>query len=282
MGQWVWDANHESRGFVVKGPASGSDIWAAFGALFPLDSPIRWWPSIEGPALDIQWGDLATMTLGPDAQVELPGSPDNVGPLIHVMERLLGDEGCPWDRQQTSQSLLRYLLDESYEAAEALVAHDMDAFQAELGDVLLQVVFHSALLSDTQLQHVATLEVDKLVRRHPHVFGQVRVANAEAVKDQWENLKAEEVHPDSQASWVYPSLVMAKRLGKTGMIPKTPVFQAVLDFMQVYIANDAGTLEDILADAAWAIAEVGRQHHLDAEWALWRRLLSLNLPSGEV
>lgn len=74
-------------------------------------------------------------------------------------------------------------------------------------------------------------------------------------------------------------LVMANRQGKQGQIPQSSAFQSVIDFMQVYIANNPGRLENILADAAWTIAEIGRQHHLDVEWALWRRIASLNRPS---
>lgn len=279
MGQWVWDSNGDSQGFMVRGPLPGEEIWETFGHLFPLDSPIRWWPSVDGPPQTLYWRDVKEVTLGPQSQIELPANPEAGGPLIYVVHRLLSDNGCPWDRQQTSQSLLPYLLDESYEAAEALVADDLDSFQAELGDVLLQVVFHSALLSDAHLDQVVSQEVQKLIRRHPHVFSNAHADNAEAVKDQWEKIKAEERHADAAATWVYPSLVMAKRQGKQGHIPQSDAFQSVLDFIQVYIANNPGTLENILADAAWAIAEIGRQHHLDVEWALWRRIASLNRPS---
>ncbi len=203
-----------------------------------------------------------------------------VGPLVHVVQRLLGEGGCPWDRQQTSQSLLPYLLDESYEAAEALVAHDTEAFQGELGDVLLQIIFQSALLQDTNLSRLVGREVDKLIRRHPHVFGDEMVEHASDVAEQWDRIKDQEVHDEARAEWMYPSLVMAKRESKRGVGPGSLAFQAVRDFMQVYIANASGTLEEILADAAWAIADLGRQHHLDVEWALWRRLVSQSPPEG--
>ncbi len=279
MGQWLWDSMEGSGEFIIKGPRLGAEIWKAFGPLFPMDSPTRWWPAFQSESQQLRWGDVKDLVLDPESSLELPGAPVQVGPLVHVVQRLLGDGGCPWDRQQTSQSLLPYLLDESYEAAEALVAQDFESFQGELGDVLLQIIFQSALLQDAGLSIVVGREVEKLIRRHPHVFGDEVIEQALDVQEQWDRIKDQEKHEESRSSWVYPSLVMAKRESKRGVDPKSAVFQAVRDFMQVYIANTSGTLEEILADAAWAIADVGRQHHLDVEWALWRRLVSQSPPS---
>ncbi len=279
MGQWLWDSLEGSGGFVIKGPQLGTEIWKAFGPLFPKDSPTRWWPAAQSIPEPLRWDEVQELVLDAGSSLELPGSPIQIGPLVHVVERLLGDGGCPWDQQQTSQSLLPYLLDESYEAAEALVARDLDSFQGELGDVLLQIIFQSALLQDVSLSTVVGREVEKLIRRHPHVFGDEVIEHVSDVQEQWDRIKDQEGHEESRASWVYPSLVMAKRESKRGVDPGSPAFQAVRDFMQVYIANASGTLEEILADAAWAIADCGRQHHLDVEWALWRRLVSQSPPS---
>jgi uncharacterized protein YabN with tetrapyrrole methylase and pyrophosphatase domain len=189
------------------------------------------------------------------------------------MQRLLAPEdGCPWDREQTPMSLLRYLLDESYEAAEALVAGDPEAFQDELGDVLFQILFQSALIPSSNFGKIVQFQVEKLVRRHPHVFGGETADTADAVSRRWESLKALDAPRRAQAEWTFPSLVWAKRLSKHGVTPDSPIFQDISQMIQVYISRSQGKLEEILADAAWAVADVGRWHHQDAEWALWMRL----------
>jgi uncharacterized protein YabN with tetrapyrrole methylase and pyrophosphatase domain len=192
------------------------------------------------------------------------------------MERLLGPDGCPWDKQQTPDSLLRYLLDESYEASEALVAGDGDGFVEELGDVLLQVVFQGALLPHADFAAIAEREAQKLIRRHPHVFGEAKAENAEAVRQQWEALKATEPEHGSSATWVYPALVAARRAAKNGVVPESSVYQDVLALLEVYFDRNPGKIEEILADAAWAVADSGRRHHADAEWALWKKVVRLH------
>lgn len=119
--------------------------------------------------------------------------------LVDVQQRLLSPQGCPWDREQTHVSLLRYAVEEVYELAEAVQAGDAGAMREELGDVLLQVVFHAQLAEQSEepqarfsIDDVAGGIVDKLVRRHPHVFGEERAADAASVTAQWEELKAAE------------------------------------------------------------------------------------------
>jgi XTP/dITP diphosphohydrolase len=116
--------------------------------------------------------------------------------LVAVMDRLR--TGCPWDAEQTHASLAPYLLEETYEALEALDSGDPLALRDELGDVLLQVVFHARLAAERTdgtgytIDDVAGAIIAKLTRRHPHVFGDVRVSGAEDVKVNWETIKAAE------------------------------------------------------------------------------------------
>ncbi len=116
--------------------------------------------------------------------------------LVAVMDRLR--TGCPWDAEQTHASLAPYLLEETYEALEALDSGDPLALRDELGDVLLQVVFHARLAAERTdgtgytIDDVAAAIIAKLTRRHPHVFGDVRVSGAEDVKVNWETIKAAE------------------------------------------------------------------------------------------
>ena len=116
--------------------------------------------------------------------------------LVEVMDTLR--VSCPWDARQTHQSLAPYLLEECYEALEALESGDESALRDELGDVLLQVVFHARVAAERtdgtgfDIDDVATGIVEKLIRRHPHVFGDVRVSGPEDVKRNWDAIKAAE------------------------------------------------------------------------------------------
>lgn len=116
--------------------------------------------------------------------------------LVVVMDRLR--TGCPWDAKQTHESLAPFLLEETYEAIEALDSGDPGAFREELGDVLLQVVFHARVAAERDdgtgytIDDVADGIIEKLTRRHPHVFGDVAVSGAEEVKANWDTIKAAE------------------------------------------------------------------------------------------
>ena len=111
--------------------------------------------------------------------------------LVRIMARLRGPGGCPWDAEQTHASLARHLLEETPEVLAAVDAGDRDAIRDELGDVLLQVVFHAQIAADDgawDVDDVAQGLVDKLVRRHPHVFGEVEVSGADEVIVIWEQI----------------------------------------------------------------------------------------------
>ena len=115
--------------------------------------------------------------------------------LVKVMARLRGPDGCPWDREQTHQTLARHLLEETHELLEAIDAGGSDAIRDELGDLLLQVVFHAQMAAEDgrwDVDDVAEGLVEKLVHRHPHVFGDVEVSGADEVLTNWERLKADE------------------------------------------------------------------------------------------
>lgn len=120
--------------------------------------------------------------------VDLPGA--HLLDLVVTMDRLRAE--CPWDAKQTHVSLAPHLLEEPYEALEALESGDLDGFREELGDVLLQVVFHARIAEDFSIDDVADGIVEKLIRRHPHVFGDVTVADAEEVKRNWDAIKKQE------------------------------------------------------------------------------------------
>ncbi|HEV3220569.1 MAG TPA: nucleoside triphosphate pyrophosphohydrolase [Candidatus Acidoferrales bacterium] len=115
--------------------------------------------------------------------------------LVALQERLLAPNGCPWDREQTHESLRTYLIEEAYEVLDALESGDADKFAEELGDLLLQIIFHSALASQAgrfDVSDVIERVHTKMVRRHPHVFGNRKAGTAAQVLKNWEQLKAEE------------------------------------------------------------------------------------------
>ncbi|MGA5764963.1 MazG family protein [Nonomuraea bangladeshensis] len=139
-------------------------------------------------------GHAAVAMADPPLIEVVPGSYDLPGArvldLVAVMDRLRTE--CPWDRGQTHESLVPYLLEEAYEVLETIEQGDHWALREELGDLLLQVVFHARVAEDFDIDDVAAGIVDKLVRRHPHVFGSVRAESADQVNDNWEAIKAAE------------------------------------------------------------------------------------------
>jgi XTP/dITP diphosphohydrolase len=117
--------------------------------------------------------------------------------LVEVMDRLRSPGGCPWDAEQTHQSLIKYLLEESYEFIDAIETDDRAGMREELGDVLLQVYFHSRIAQDHPtdpftIDDVAGAIADKLISRHPHVFENLEVSGTDEIIENWEAIKARE------------------------------------------------------------------------------------------
>src|SRR5881296_811271 len=153
---------------------------------------------------------------------------ESAGPLFErllgIMARLRGPGGCPWDREQTPESLRPFLLEEAYEVLQALEGGDAAALCDELGDLLLQVVFQSQLAAEAgrfTIADVARAITDKLVRRHPHVFGEVQVRDAGEVVRNWRRIKAEERRTTGEDGDLFagvpaalPALLRAEQLGE--------------------------------------------------------------------
>jgi XTP/dITP diphosphohydrolase len=140
--------------------------------------------------------------------------------LLEVMDRLRSPGGCPWDAEQTHQSLIKYLLEESYEFADSVDDGDRAAMREELGDILLQVYFHSRIAQEHptdpfSIEEVAEGIADKLIRRHPHVFGDEAVKSSADVLANWEKLKAAEKNRNSATDGValsQPALPLITKL----------------------------------------------------------------------
>lgn len=196
--------------------------------------------------------------------------PDQFARLIQVMDQLR--ENCPWDREQTHQSLLRYLVEETYELVDAIEIGNADSMQEELGDLLLQIVFHARIASETEsfdINDVACGISEKLIRRHPHVFGDMQATTAEEVERNWEALKAEEKQrssivegiPLGQPALAWTDAVIARarksdlELGLSPVLEPdvvTPEIIGALLLAVVGLAQQAGV------DAEQALRQAGR------------------------
>lgn len=146
--------------------------------------------------------------------------------LVAVMAALRGENGCPWDKEQTHKSLRRYVVEEAYEVIDAIDSGDMQALCEELGDLLLQVVFHARIAEEQGLftaEDVVRGLTEKLIRRHPHVFGEERAEDADDVLEIWQAVKAAEKAGKDSAEKAaslmdgipshYPALLYAREVG---------------------------------------------------------------------
>jgi NTP pyrophosphatase (non-canonical NTP hydrolase) len=187
--------------------------------------------------------------------------------LLVIMRRLRGPGGCPWDQQQTHDSLRTHLLEEAAEAADAIAGGDPRELADELGDVLLQVAFHAVIGEEAGTFGYADVEtaiVDKLVRRHPHVFGDVQVDDADHVLRNWQAIKAEERGgaPRSAADRVPRSLPALRRAGDLARALDWPVDDDLAGRTIAEVARDPGALAAALALLAQAAVAAGHDPEL--------------------
>lgn len=181
--------------------------------------------------------------------------------LVAVMDRLRSPGGCPWDAEQTHESLIKYLLEESYEFIEAVETGDREAMREELGDVLLQVYFHARMAQEHptdpfSIEDVAQTVAEKLVRRHPHVFGDVEDLSSDQVLENWEAIKAAEKGRTSAVDGVplaQPALPLVSKL-----LYRAEKNRLNLDLPSVIAqpseATEAAVGDVLLATIAWASA----------------------------
>jgi tetrapyrrole methylase family protein/MazG family protein len=206
--------------------------------------------------------------------------------VVRVMQRLRGSGGCPWDAEQTHQTLGRHLLEETHETLEAIDANDMERLKDELGDVLLQVIFHAEMARQDgvwDVDDVAEALVRKLIRRHPHVFGDTDVDSSAEVLVNWEKIKSaekEEEHGiDEEIPPTLPALSRAAKVQRRAAGSGVDWRTAEAALAQVHVRLDAldesatdgdegGDAEDDLGDLLFAVAAVGRRLNVDPETAL--------------
>jgi XTP/dITP diphosphohydrolase len=210
---------------------------------------------------------------GPEIEIVV-GSFDPIGArlldLVEVMDRLRRE--CPWDREQTHESLVRYLVEEAYETIEAIESGDRDHLREELGDLLLQVMFHARVASEDAdepfgIDDVAAGIVEKLVRRHPHVFGDVEAADAAAVEANWDSIKAAEKSRASAVDGVpagLPALAWADKV--VGRVAKSS------STLSVPLPDQPAYTADALGDVLFALVAAGSAAGIDPEQALRARV----------
>ncbi|HQF54717.1 MAG TPA: nucleoside triphosphate pyrophosphohydrolase [Fibrobacteria bacterium] len=209
--------------------------------------------------------------------------------LIRIMARLRAPDGCPWDREQTHQSIKEYFLEEVYEFLEAVEEGSVPHMREELGDLLLQVVFHAQMASESDhydIHDVIHELSDKLVRRHPHVFGEVAVADSGEVVVNWEAIKNAEKGKESRKSRLdgipvnYPALMKAKKLqvraAKDGFDwpDAAPIWEKleeeIGEVKEALTENDPDHLEDEVGDLFFVAVNLARKLGVDPEIALQR------------
>jgi tetrapyrrole methylase family protein/MazG family protein/ATP diphosphatase len=204
--------------------------------------------------------------------------------LVAIMQRLLAPDGCPWDREQTFESLRRYVLEEACEVIDAVDSGDRDALKDELGDLLLQVVFMGELARSQGSfgpDDVVNAIVEKLVRRHPHVFGEVSVSGSEEVLSNWDKIKLQEYGDRGVLAGLprsFPALSRAQRMSdkvsKVGFDwpdsrgSRDKVAEELRELDEAVLGGDPERIESELGDVLFALVNFARHQGVNAETAL--------------
>ncbi len=211
----------------------------------------------------------------------------NVEDLRLIVEHLRSEDGCPWDREQDHASIRQDLLEECYEAAEAIDLQDTELLKEELGDVLLQVVFHSRMEEEVgsfNFDEVCDGICRKLLTRHPHVFADIKADTTEAVLTNWEKIKQESKGQSTQAEAVksvpktFPALMRAqkvqKRAAKAGFDYPDAIWamddveDSLDQFQEAMEENDTAACEKELGNVLFSLVNVARKLGLNSEQAL--------------
>lgn len=212
--------------------------------------------------------------------------------LLEIMAKLRDPEtGCPWDVEQTNETILPYTIEEVYEVAEAIHTNDTPALKEELGDLLLQIVFYAQMAQekgDFTFEEIAQNIADKMIHRHPHVFGEADIKTAAAQTEAWETLKAKELaekeNNDTRSSVLdniplaFPALMRAQKISKRaartgfdwddvhGVYNK--ISEEFAEVKEAIAENDHAHIEEEIGDLLFSIVNLARHVKVDAETAL--------------
>jgi tetrapyrrole methylase family protein / MazG family protein len=206
--------------------------------------------------------------------------------LIEIMQRLRGPGGCPWDAEQTHESLTRYLIEECYEVIEAIESGSCSHLKEELGDLLLQPVFHAAIAEERgtfTISDVIETLCQKLVRRHPHVFGDMSITDSSAQVENWEKIKKLEKSEERKSALSgvpphLPALLKAQKITEKAarvgfdwehvdqVVAK--VMEEMQEFEEAMLEKDNDKMEAELGDLLFAVVNLGRFMSINPEEAL--------------
>jgi XTP/dITP diphosphohydrolase len=227
----------------------------------------------DAPALSAALAAALNAADPPPTVEAIPGSWDAAGArlldLVAVMDRLRSPGGCPWDAEQTHRTLLPYLIEEAYETVEAIEVDDSEALREELGDLLLQVVFHARLAQEGPgwgIDDVAAGITEKLVRRHPHVFARPEAATAAEVEAGWEQAKKAEKGRDSAVDGVpmaQPALSLASAL-----VSRSAKHRVAVDLPSLPAGLSAPQTTEEVGELLLAVVAAARTAGIDPEAAL--------------
>jgi MazG family protein len=252
-----------------NGPDGGDPV-AVLARLYPADHPIGRFGTDDGMTIaSLDAGALAgSLYLGPVSPELAVGGP---WAMPWISARLRQPDGCPWDREQTHTSLRKHLLEEAYEVYDALEAGATPALAGELGDLWLQIVLHAQLAAEAGVFDLADVQAaiaTKIVRRHPHVFGDAVARTASDVNRQWERIKADERAAEAGAGRDGDGVIASTKGALDGISPSMPALAASQE-MQERAANlgyDWPTVDGILDKVAEEAEEL-REAGTTAEFA---------------
>jgi tetrapyrrole methylase family protein / MazG family protein len=276
----------------VHSTTVAADVKLTLMALYPDEHPVKLVHAAGTAQAQVESLALYEIDRSPSIGLLTALYVPSLGPATsfeafqEIIAHLRAPDGCPWDREQTHLSLRTYLLEEVYEVLAALDAEDVQSLQEEFGDLLLQIVLHAQIateegeftMSDV-LQGIHT----KIVRRHPHVFGDLELKDAQGILQNWERLKEKERHANGKAeaslldgvALALPALVQAEqyqlRAARVGF--DWPDIQGVLDKLdeelrEVHAAQETDERADEIGDVLFAVVNLARWYKLDPESAL--------------
>ena len=209
----------------------------------------------------------------------------SIDDLVLVMELLRSEGGCPWDMEQTHKSIRKDFIEETYEVIEAIDTEDPVLLREELGDVLLQVAFHSQIEREEgrfDIYDVANDVCAKLIHRHPHVFGEVKVENSDDVLVNWDKIKGEEKHRETLTDKLraippmLPALMRAQKVGKKASFFDFETSDAVFDKLYEEIEEvraamkkgDQAEIDEEIGDLLLTVTSLARKAKTDSELSL--------------
>ena len=212
---------------------------------------------------------------------------NSLSKLIKITDTLMGEDGCPWDKVQTRESLKPYLVEETYEVLDALDANDPEKIKDELGDLLYQILFHSKISSlkgEFNFRDVIDNLSEKMVRRHPHVFQEGELYTPDQVVKQWEEIKRNEKNQANQKSILdnipknLPSLLRAQKLQKKAAKEGfdwdqiSDVFdkldEEIAEFKEAVLKKKSADIQNEIGDIIFVITNIAKCYKIDAEEAL--------------